>query len=257
VIGTEALQRWTSAWKDSFQRFADDLSAVVAAIRSRDAGSLRGALGRLPSDAREAATKIQEAGPPPPGLTDEANHLRGLVGRAAGLGPNLANDCTGQAGLACAADVATLLSVVGQMLDALKPFGVDIRFRVELELRGLRSGSATAPAPASGAGRRGSVVRHGESTSWPISDNPIDVKQVTATDAARRFSEVLDAIEHRGETFIVIRNGHPVARIGPAAGATGRAVKEFLRRHTPDPAWSEELRDLRASIVVEERDWTG
>jgi hypothetical protein len=132
LLGTEALQRWTSAWTGSFQQFADDLSAVIAAIRSRDAGSLREALGRLPGDAREAAAKIGEAGPPPPGLTDEANHLRGLVGRAAGLGPNLSNDCTGQAGLACAADAATLLSVVGQILDALRPFGVHIRFHIDL-----------------------------------------------------------------------------------------------------------------------------
>jgi prevent-host-death family protein len=83
------------------------------------------------------------------------------------------------------------------------------------------------------------------------------VKELSATDAARGFSDVLDAVEHQGETFIVLRNGRPVARIGPAAGATGRAVKEFLRGHTPDPGWSRELRELRESMVVEERDWTG
>jgi prevent-host-death family protein len=83
------------------------------------------------------------------------------------------------------------------------------------------------------------------------------MQQLTATDAARRFSELLDAVEHRGETFIVVRNGHAVARIEPAAGATGRSVKEFLRRHTPDPDWSRELRLLRSSLVVEERDWIG
>src|SRR2546423_5192856 len=66
LLGTEALQRWTSAWTGSFQQFADDLSAVVAAIRSRDPGSLHEALGRLPGDGRDAAAKITEAGPPPP-----------------------------------------------------------------------------------------------------------------------------------------------------------------------------------------------
>ena len=83
------------------------------------------------------------------------------------------------------------------------------------------------------------------------------MKQLTATDAARRFSELLDAVEHNGETFIVLRNGHPVARIEPAAGATGRAAKDFLSRHSPDADWSGELRELRASLTVEERDWTG
>ena len=66
------------------------------------------------------------------GREDEVRRLRGLVDQAAGIGPRLADDCLDQAGLACAADAATLLSVTGQMLDALKPFGVDIRFRVDL-----------------------------------------------------------------------------------------------------------------------------
>jgi prevent-host-death family protein len=83
------------------------------------------------------------------------------------------------------------------------------------------------------------------------------MEQLTATEAARRFSEVLDAVEHRGTSYIVVRNGRPVARIEPAAGATGRAAKEFLRRHAPDPEWSDDLRRLRASVALQERDWTG
>lgn len=82
------------------------------------------------------------------------------------------------------------------------------------------------------------------------------MEQLTATEAARRFSEVLDAVEHRGTSYLVVRNGRPVARIEPAAGATGKAVKEFLRRHAPDPSWEAELRELRASLVIEERNWT-
>ena len=80
---------------------------------------------------------------------------------------------------------------------------------------------------------------------------------LTATEAARRFSEVLDAVEHRGTSYLVMRNGRPVARIEPAAGATGRAVKDFLLRHAPDPEWAKELRELREGLVVEEPDWTG
>ena len=83
------------------------------------------------------------------------------------------------------------------------------------------------------------------------------MRKLTATEAARRFSEMLDAVEHGGETFVVVRNGRPVAQISPAAGATGRDVKAFLRRHTPDSDWARQLRDLRASLVIEDRDWTG
>ena len=81
------------------------------------------------------------------------------------------------------------------------------------------------------------------------------MRSLSATEAARRFSELLDAVETRGETFLVARRGRTVARIGPVAAADGRAVKELLRRARPDPAWIDELRELRAALAVEERAW--
>jgi hypothetical protein len=132
IVGTGAVARWAGVWRDAFQQFADDLSTIAQALRNRDSVSLQDALGRLPGDAHEAVRKIDDAGAVPPGLRDEARDLRGLVDQAARLAPRLADDCLPQAGLSCAADAAGLLSVVGQMLDALKPFGVDIRFRVDL-----------------------------------------------------------------------------------------------------------------------------
>ena len=55
---------------------------------------------------------------------------------------------------------------------------------------------------------------------------------------------MLDAVETRGETFVVVRNGRPVARVGPAPAAHGAAVKEALRAHGRDAAWADELRAL-------------
>jgi prevent-host-death family protein len=81
------------------------------------------------------------------------------------------------------------------------------------------------------------------------------MKRLTATEAARRFSEMLNAVERRGETFVVVRNGRPVARIGPAPVAQGAAVKETLRAHPGDADWADELRTLRAGLRVEERRW--
>jgi antitoxin (DNA-binding transcriptional repressor) of toxin-antitoxin stability system len=74
------------------------------------------------------------------------------------------------------------------------------------------------------------------------------VKQLSATDAARQFSDVLDSVEASGETFVVMRHGRAVARIGPAAAGTGLALKETLREHRPDVAWADELRQLRESV---------
>ena len=79
---------------------------------------------------------------------------------------------------------------------------------------------------------------------------------ISATEAARRFSEILDAVEHRGESFVIVRKGRPVARMGPATKASGEAIKEILHKHQLDPAWEKELQELRALVGVEDRRWT-
>ena len=74
------------------------------------------------------------------------------------------------------------------------------------------------------------------------------MKQLSATDASRRFSEVLDDVERAGETYVVLRHGRAVATIGPASGGTGKALKRALGASPPDAAWAGELRELRESI---------
>jgi prevent-host-death family protein len=83
------------------------------------------------------------------------------------------------------------------------------------------------------------------------------MKTVNATEAARNFSEVLDGVEHRGQSYLVTRGGKPVARITPVPVANGRAVKQLLRDHRPDPGWAGELAALRADLPAEETPWTG
>jgi prevent-host-death family protein len=60
------------------------------------------------------------------------------------------------------------------------------------------------------------------------------MRRLSATEAARRFFDLLDAVERRGETFVVVRRGRAVASLGPAAGTDGRAVKANLREHAAD-----------------------
>jgi antitoxin (DNA-binding transcriptional repressor) of toxin-antitoxin stability system len=81
------------------------------------------------------------------------------------------------------------------------------------------------------------------------------MRRLTATEAARRFSDLLDAVERSGETFIVERRGRAIASIAPAAALSGRTLKELLRSHPADRRWPEELRELRAGLVPEERHW--
>jgi antitoxin (DNA-binding transcriptional repressor) of toxin-antitoxin stability system len=82
------------------------------------------------------------------------------------------------------------------------------------------------------------------------------MRSLSATEAARRFSALLDAVERRGETFVVVRRGKAVAHIGPAHAADGKTVKEILRSDPPDGDWATELREVRAALAVEERTWT-
>jgi prevent-host-death family protein len=83
------------------------------------------------------------------------------------------------------------------------------------------------------------------------------MRRLSATDAARRFSELLDAVERRGESFLVVRRGHAVARIEPARAANGKLVKQVLRANPPDRRWARELRELRAGLAIEDRPWNG
>lgn len=74
------------------------------------------------------------------------------------------------------------------------------------------------------------------------------MKQVSATDASRRFSEVLDDVEDSGESYVVVRHGRAVATIGPANGGTGKALKKVLRANEPDASWADEVRELREEM---------
>jgi antitoxin (DNA-binding transcriptional repressor) of toxin-antitoxin stability system len=83
------------------------------------------------------------------------------------------------------------------------------------------------------------------------------MRRLSATEAARRFSSLLDQVERDGETFVVERRGRAVASISPAAAVSGRVVKDLLRAQAEDPDWLKELAELRGSLEPEERRWNG
>jgi prevent-host-death family protein len=55
------------------------------------------------------------------------------------------------------------------------------------------------------------------------------MKELSASEAARRFSAVLDGAED-GESYVITRAGRRVAMIVPAPRANGRAVSDVLGR---------------------------
>ena len=78
---------------------------------------------------------------------------------------------------------------------------------------------------------------------------------MTATEAARGFSALLSAVERDGETFLITRGRRVVARIEPAVGTSGAAVKALLRHYRPDAEWAGELGALRGMLVEQDRQW--
>src|ERR1022692_1484971 len=58
------------------------------------------------------------------------------------------------------------------------------------------------------------------------------MKTMTATEASRHFSDLLDAVE-RGETITIVRGSRPVAEIGPAHRRTGADLRAALAAIRP------------------------
>jgi prevent-host-death family protein len=79
------------------------------------------------------------------------------------------------------------------------------------------------------------------------------MSEVTATEAARKFADLLDAVEHDGEHFTITRHGRAVAHVEPVARGRGLETKELLRRHRPDTSWSNDLAEVREVLELEPR----
>jgi prevent-host-death family protein len=81
------------------------------------------------------------------------------------------------------------------------------------------------------------------------------MRRLIATEAARRFSDLLDAVEHERATFAITRNGQEVARIGPAGVPNGAAVRSLLGSYGPDLEWAHEIAATRALLTIEKPIW--
>jgi prevent-host-death family protein len=80
------------------------------------------------------------------------------------------------------------------------------------------------------------------------------VRVISATEASRKFSDLLDAIE-RGETVTVTRGNRPVAEIGPARRRTGRDLRVALAEGSPpDERFETDIADALTYITADEND---
>jgi prevent-host-death family protein len=75
------------------------------------------------------------------------------------------------------------------------------------------------------------------------------MRTVTATEASRHFSDLLDAVEH-GETVIILRGSHPIAEIGPAHHRTGADLRVALEgTPPPDEAFASDISAALAMVT--------
>ncbi len=79
------------------------------------------------------------------------------------------------------------------------------------------------------------------------------MNEISATEAARNFAELLDAVEHKGETITIVRRGRAVAHIEPVVHGHGKDVKSFLRKHPVDAVWAKSIRETRDLLVNKDR----
>ena len=77
--------------------------------------------------------------------------------------------------------------------------------------------------------------------------------EVTATEAARKFADLLDSVEHEGQRYTVTRRGKAVAHIEPVSLGGGADAKALFRRHDIDAGWADDLDEVRGLLEVEPR----
>lgn len=71
--------------------------------------------------------------------------------------------------------------------------------------------------------------------------------RVTATEAARQFSEILNRVAYKGETFVVERAGRPICEISPTASegiSTSELVNLLRSSPRPDKAYFKTLEKI-------------
>lgn len=80
------------------------------------------------------------------------------------------------------------------------------------------------------------------------------MRTISATEASRKFSDLLDAVE-AGDTVTVTRGNRPVAEIRPARRLLGRDLREGLAGiEPPDDRFATDIADAVANLSHEEAD---
>ena len=84
---------------------------------------------------------------------------------------------------------------------------------------------------------------------------------ISVTEAARNFAHCINRVHYQNRSFVLVKNGKPLARLVPAAErvCTGRELAEALAHVELSPAeaiaWNKELGRARKSLKTPENRW--
>ena len=83
--------------------------------------------------------------------------------------------------------------------------------------------------------------------------------RISATELARKLGDILGRVRYRGDSFVVERNGDPVARLVPLPGKAITSLREALGAWQgagePDPGFADDLQRIRAADRPPEDAW--
>lgn len=82
--------------------------------------------------------------------------------------------------------------------------------------------------------------------------------RIAATQLARGLGDVLGRIRYRGESFLIVRNGVVVAKMGPVTPESPPQLSEVLKAWVSmqaDPQFSEDLAAVGNADVPVENPW--
>jgi prevent-host-death family protein len=85
-------------------------------------------------------------------------------------------------------------------------------------------------------------------------------QRVTATDAARRFSDLLNRVRYAGESFVIVRGGEEIGQLVPAQPHRPLTLRGLLgilaSEGAPDPEFADDLEAIqREQPSVSEAPW--
>ena len=83
--------------------------------------------------------------------------------------------------------------------------------------------------------------------------------RITATELARKLGDVLGKIRYRSDSFLVERNGEPIARICPivkrSAGSLHDAVRAWVEAAPADPGFADDLESVNRADTPPKNPW--